>query len=136
MASASVHSPLVAGKTGSEAFFGMHSAPECAFRFRLGRFSLTGPVGGTTTSVVPPAFAVACITSSLATRGLDYDRGSVLTSLSRSRGLRQRLLMYFLTSHVLLRGRRVQKSLSKFRRIECFDGLRIRHVHEVQLRVA
>src|ERR1700734_4193482 len=122
MASASLCSPLTTRETDGAAFFGMHSLLECASRFRLRRIFSAGLARGTTTSVLPPGCAVTCISSSLATSSLDCDRCSVLTGLCRWCCLWRRLLMCFLTSHVLLRGRRVDKSLSKLGRIQCFNG--------------
>src|SRR5580704_4169628 len=136
IASASLSSPLPTRKTGGAAFFGMHSVLECASRFGLRRFCTVGLARDTTTGVLPPAFAVTCMAFFLATRSVNRDGSPVLTGLCRWCRLWRRLLMGFLMSHVLLRGRRVDKSLSNLRRIECFDGLRICDVHRIQLRVA
>ena len=65
MASASLSSPPAIGETGGAAFFEMHPVLERASQFRLRRFATLGLAGGPTSSFLPPAFAVACMTSFL-----------------------------------------------------------------------
>jgi hypothetical protein len=104
MASASFKRSLVLGETGGGAFIPLHSVLGRVSRLMLCRFSRAGLASEATSKFLNLAFAVAGMTSSLATLRVNLNECFVFTDLGPRGGLWGHLSTSFLAFQGLLCG--------------------------------